>query len=401
MSQGHRLHYGIIGEGQDATITAYGSGIGVGIPDTEQKAWACSTCTFWNAESMGRFCSMCGSRRFFGNSENDYPPQAQAQSQPQNDGREESTFRSTRNDNHNDHGDILHFSPIAEEKRKISSLRNDRPPSIAESPPLEQSFSVMGLLNSSQEGLQSGDSNVHSTKSTPKGKLNEKDFQMSFANWSVSDQGGWTCHACTFVNTNPLHLQCEVCGQNRPPRNSQNANQKVMQEIMETSFRTGQHDFLRKQQEKIEEIEERVIISKRMEEIAEMQAGMLDDFYDEKKETNNTSRTDNTDLMERVRRTEDYIGDLERTQQQENEEQRRMQEMLSERRRQVEMDQRRPSFASAPGQPPSVPQRNQIAAQERLLSQWQQSSREQYSKIAAIRERQQQIMDRWHGGHLE
>ena len=38
----------------------------------------------------------------------------------------------------------------------------------------------------------------------------------SLARLSIEDTGGWTCPDCTFVNTNELHLTCEVCGQKKP-----------------------------------------------------------------------------------------------------------------------------------------------------------------------------------------
>lgn len=398
MDNHRRLHYGIIGEGAEATITAYGAGVGIGVPDHEQKAWACSTCTFWNTESMGRFCSMCGSRRFFGASENSNPTKARTDGNWSTTGYEpEQSQPANCNSTTCDRfpaDDVLQFSPIHAEKKKMSTMDHSLH-DVPQSTPfdksisvMDKSFSVMGLLNSSQEGLSAG--NGISTTQVPQNQLNEKDFQMSFANWSVSDQGGWACQACTFVNTNPLHLQCEVCGQNRPSKTSQNATQRVIQDMMETSFRTGQHDFLRRQQEKIEEIEERFIIDERMQEIEEFQAEMLDES-----ETQRSPQPSTLTIHERARRAETVLDDLERRQAEERVEQQRMEELLQQRRREAEASAKATSSHPNQRRPSLAAERIQLRAQERLLAQWQKSTNDQRTQIASIRERQQQVIDRW------
>jgi hypothetical protein len=233
--------------------------------------------------------------------------------------------------------------------------------------------------------------------------LSEKDFQMSFANWSISDAGAWTCVGCTFVNTNALHLTCEICNQSRPSKKTGPECQKVMQEMFETSFRTGQQDFLRRQQEKIEEVEQRVLSSERVQEIMEVQSEMMEDFIDLKKEAKDLSGSSSNGLnmAEKVQLTDEWIDQLEQVGRKEQEEQGNMEELLSKRRRALGME-RTPTqrFLEAPA-PSSMnlaqSAESEIRAQERLLSQWKQKTKAREPNIAAIRQRQQSIFDKLQG----
>ena len=386
------FHFGVVGEGNDATIAAFGSSLAAGVPAGEAKAWACETCTFWNTETMGRFCSMCGSRRFL-DSEN-----ACAVSSGQiHQGQTTSPlpmqrFVSTRSvsEARDTVSDLpLVFSPTPEGNRKKIKSLNDM--FMRGSPnngnrTLEKSFSVFGLLD---------EVHVDEYAKEPSAKkppvLSARDFQMSFANWSISDQGAWTCGACTYVNTNALHLQCEICGQNRPGNAIKNQSQKVMQDMMETSFRTGQDDFLRQQQERIEEIEERVLASKRMEELTELQAEILDDDAE-------FSRVDTPNIVQKAKLAEEYLDELERARKQELEEQNRMEMILQDRRRRLGMERRTTERCLQEGPITVDSQRTEVKAQERLLSQWKQSYRRKESDIAEIRRKQEEIMKRWQNG---
>ena len=128
-------------EGPDATITAFGSPIVTGVPKSEQKAWTCPTCTFWNTETMGRFCSMCGSRRFPGSEAAAAPPAAT---------KSQQDMRSAMERFHNsESGDTLGespyvFSPLPEDRCKLgSALRSS---SHHGTLALEKSFTIFGLL---------------------------------------------------------------------------------------------------------------------------------------------------------------------------------------------------------------------------------------------------------------
>lgn len=398
MSSDNNFHFGVVGEGPDATIAAFGSSVAMGIPQGEAKAWACQTCTFWNTESMGRFCSMCGSRRFVG-SDADIVTQEQAAARPPMDRLEISVSES---------GDILGdsplvFSPIPGEKGKIGSVKDmlgGRNSSHLGTKALEKSFSVFGLLD--EEHVDEF-AEEPAAKDCKQPALTAREFQMSFANWSISDQGAWTCGACTFVNTNSLHLQCEICGQNRPAKTSQNQCQKVMQDMMETSFRSGQHDFLKKQQEKIEEIEERVIAAERMKEIAALQADMLNGFgAEEEEELASESAPSAAVLAQKAKAqlAEDYLDELERARKQELEEQNQMEALLEDRRRRLGMERMSTERCLQGGPIQIDSQQSQVRAQEQLLSQWKQSYRKKESDIADIRRRQEDIMNKWQHGAL-
>lgn len=389
------FYFGVVGEGPDSTITAFGTAVAMGIPESEQKAWACPTCTFWNAETVGRFCSMCGTRRFL-ESEGSGPCDL--------DGSDSKFPARTKRDSeddyvNNDSSDQIGtscpyvFSPLPEDSKKISSLSDAwamRGSSHHGSKALEKSFTVFGLLDEND----SADASLSDRPPAKQNKrLSAREFQMSFANWSVSDQGAWACPACTFVNTNPLHLQCEICGQNRPAKSTQYQSQRALQEMMETSFRTGQTDFLKKQQEKIEEIEERVILEERMKELAALQAQMLTDF--EAAKNNGAQALRRSTIEQRARISEDYLEDLERVRREERQEQTRMEDLLRERRTALSGDLR--SLGDSPNLNPMQmkAQQNEIRAQEHLLTQWKKSFQKRESDIAEIRRRQDEIMRRW------
>jgi hypothetical protein len=375
----NRLHFGVVGDGPDATITAYGSAVAMGVAsDSEQpKAWTCATCTFHNSETLGRFCAMCGGRRFADPRKFDDSSHSEGHSEEQGDTLGE-----------------LHLLPGGS-------------PRLRQSNNLEGSFSFLNLMDAPPLVNVPMPDSPQSRRTT----LSEKDFQMSFANWSISDNGAWTCVSCTYVNTNALHLTCEVCESKRPKKNAANQSQKVMQDMFETSFRSGQPDFLRKQQEKIEEIEERVIAAERVDEIMEAQEDLMEYLNEEKKDT----IVDGSVVFsaaEKAQLTQQWIDELEQVRRQEREEQQRMQEVVDRRRRELQIMERMASqlqnmertasqrclksLKPSPIEVASSPQ-TKARAQERLLSQWKHSYKSQEPEIAAIRQRQQAIFGRLQG----
>jgi hypothetical protein len=364
----NNLHFGVVGDGPDATITAYGSAASMGVPSEskQQKAWTCTTCAFHNSETLGRFCSMCGSRRFANTRESDDSWQSGER------GEQGDTFR-----------ELPGGSP---RPRQVNNL--------------EGSFSFLNLMDAPPlVDIPKPPDDPQPKRTT----LSEKEFQMSFANWSISDSGAWTCMSCTFVNTNALHLTCEVCESKRPKKNTVNHSQKVMQDMSETSFRSGQPDFLRKQQEKIEEIEERVIAAERMDEITEAQADMMEYLNEEKKDTIVDGRVV-ASAAKKDQLTRQWIDELEQVRRQEVEEQQRMEELADRRRRELQKE----SMATQPqrclkSQKPSpieaaMSPQAAVRAQERLLSEWKQSYKSREPEIAAIRERQHAISRKLQGG---
>ena len=272
---------------------------------------------------------------------------------------------------------------------------------------LEGSFSVLNLLREDIDEQGSPDARK------PAAKLCDKDFMMSFANWSVSDQGVWTCVACTYLNTNPLHLTCEICGQKRPNgKDAANECQKAMQAAFETSIRTGQDDFIKRQQEKIEEVEERVLAAERVDEILEIQQELMEEF-------NMCDGTQNGDngyvhqyQQERATLAQDFISQLEDVRKQEREEQQRVEKALEYRRRELNLKQppyysfeSHPSLAAQPPQPLPPPESTQnpveleVRAQEQMLSRWKQQYSSRAVDIEKIRIQQQEIHERLNGGY--
>ena len=503
MNNGGRYHFGIIGAENEVRIAAFGSSMLVQ-PDENNtpKAWTCSICTFHNAETLGRFCSMCGNARAMGqgsgvaSNENlddgggkpksrdhgisknrrphfdDFddgpaytlspeqnprqnrsvsmpniyvgqqslmPPSIVEQALPpppppppivdedyQRD--QPSSAITPRSRQAHAGGGItpkinrrgremegglqhvpeasesLEYDQPSQQLHESFDFRGDdswtrRTPATRRAKSLDGSFSVLNLLREGfdEEGSPQG--------KKPAAKLSDKDFMMSFANWSVSDQGAWACVACTYLNTNPLHLTCEVCGQKRPnSKNAANECQKAMQDAFETSIRTGQDDFMKRQQEKIEEVEERVLAAERVDEIMEIQEELMDEFneFGNNHEDEYQHGNQYEDQREKATLAQEWIGQLEHVRKQERDEQERVEEALAMRRRQLNID-RTPSHNFATNQGPLPGSRNpeelEVRAQEQMLSQWKQQYDSRADDIEKIRNQQRQIHERLHGGY--
>ena len=163
--------------------------------------------------------------------------------------------------------------------------------------------------------------------------------------------------------------------------------------MMETSFRSGQTNFLKKQQEKIEEIEERVILEERMKELSKLQGQMLADF--EAAKNNGAKSLRKSVVGANAMLSESYLEDLERVRREELEEQNRVENLLRERRAALSQDLRSKEGAPDSNRAHLQTQQHQLRAQENLLSQWKSSFEKRESDISEIRRRQEEIMRRW------
>jgi hypothetical protein len=404
-------HFGLVGSGGGTRIAAYGSLVAIGADTT--KAWTCAACTFHNAETLGRFCSSCGNPRkreenYCGSPRRreekkaipdlraetprlvrdvveDTPPQpwlvrdVVEDTPPQPYGTKIAPPSQEQMDEFS-----LTFSPEEAGKKRTVTLR----PAPEEGG--EGSFTVGNLFGPPPLDTDSKLTQNHTAKPAT---LEAKDFQMSFANWSISDQGAWTCVACTYVNTNVLHLTCEVCGQNRPTKTAGDQAQKEMQSMFENSMRGGQHDFLKTQQEKIEEIEERVMAAERMEEIIELQEGLMEEFQ----APQNSSAPDRE---ENIQLAGQWITELEDVRAQEGEEHKRMDHYLEGKRQTLglkRMNAQRfnlsPTTRPLPGLE-STPEALEVRGQERMLSQWKQQYDGRSDDVKRIRKRQEAIYEK-------
>lgn len=228
---------------KEATI---GTGKLQGMRVSDSGPWGCHGCDFRNAEGRGRFCTMCGIPRLLNNS------------------RMMKNI-STQRSHHVGDGP----SGKGLTAQTCSKSSQD---AFAQ---MDKSFSVLGLLENECDDTGTALTDSVDRQSEESNALNKRDFQMSFANWSMSDQEAWTCSACTFVNANPLHLQCEVCGQNRPTKSNRGAGMKAHHpEDLQASYSTGQSHFLLKQQEEMEQIDEHDLVLARLREFKEYEEEM-------------------------------------------------------------------------------------------------------------------------------
>jgi len=161
---------------------------------------------------------------------------------------------------------------------------------------------------------------------------------------------------------------------------------------------------LRDQQPRIEEIEERGIAEERIKEIAVLlQAQMISEFEGEKKETKEpmaqasiTGATRSYSIGEKVKVTEEYLDGLQRGRQQKYKEQQKMEAVLHERRIQLAMVRMGTErYLQQTALMHGRSQQNQVRAQEQLRSQWKHASRQKEKDLAAIRQHQDDIMNKW------
>jgi hypothetical protein len=362
---GSGLNFALVGEGSDARIFAFASLSSLTVAGesqkTENSGWICTRCSYENADKWNRVCSVCGCGK---------------------DGAEAKPRKTVR----------YQFAK-------------------------EVSLSVESLM-------EAADDIVPSTTRIAKGQVDskvEKELMMSYANWSLCDQGGWTCLSCTFLNQNSLHLTCEVCQQVRPPKESsaQPFSQRSFQEFMNESLaKLGQEDYLQKQRERILQLEERALEEERMKEIAEIQRELFAKIAEEREKVFNTTQEakkvdeeneaqteappsserdreskeivshclDEIDEAKRIlERTHERIKRLESIRQQQAEEQTKMKELLEQ---QMEMLKKARESTDRPNGVMSA----EYNAQQKMLEFWREEFVTREKRMVEIRVQQDLLL---------
>eukprot|EP00543_Licmophora_paradoxa_P003631 CAMPEP_0202454088 /NCGR_PEP_ID=MMETSP1360-20130828/11900_1 /ASSEMBLY_ACC=CAM_ASM_000848 /TAXON_ID=515479 /ORGANISM="Licmophora paradoxa, Strain CCMP2313" /LENGTH=438 /DNA_ID=CAMNT_0049073319 /DNA_START=68 /DNA_END=1384 /DNA_ORIENTATION=+ len=232
-----QVRFGVVGEGKDRKILGYGSSAYIE-PTTETIPWVCLKCSFENPDSNERKCGMC-----------------EAMSGP------------------------------ARKVRKSSMMFGMQAmPSVAEGQTFEDSTEANGDLWTKNrnsivlDGMLGMNALIEDPddEDNEEGEVTKENLMMSFANWSISDTGGWSCPSCTYMNQSSMHLSCEVCETPRPVKKNPTTIGQYgsVSEFLTASFCTqggNVNEEVERQLNAFAEFEGMVVEQERMEEMLDIQ----------------------------------------------------------------------------------------------------------------------------------
>lgn len=438
-----KLNFAIAGDGESKKICAFQSHSDRDLSTkrrtaTNEVEWICSSCTYVNHGSH-KFCSMC-----------------------RHDKKEEKVGQKSTAEKH-----VTIFREIDNSVATVSTtteysegsnnaygrFSSAKPTTTLESVHNEEGFS--GRTGSSGMSRPNLDENKNSSaetsfrfddlvtgmqKPSPANRgVSDQEFNMSFGNWSIRDNNAWTCVSCTYVNADPLHLICAVCGQDRVMYSDQDGGENALGEstvlnysVFNESIVSGQDHIIEKQRQKILELERKAIERERTDELLNMQYNLLDEISRDNEgkrgsETacsqnpasknksgrdadshrnvsshrNKTDRRDSvTEWESRLEESRKRIEELEKMHREEREEQRMMEEVLRRERHQIETEEGT-RVTRGDGKNRSLVRGSssrvlQLRAQERMLHDWNEQWEVRQHQLEEIRRQQQALLAKYH-----
>jgi hypothetical protein len=201
-----------------------------------------------------------------------------------------------------------------------------------------------------------------------------------------NSDGNWTCVACTFVNTNPNFLSCEVCAQSRTTEPAETFRLKGRLTPANRDKYAAQQTCLQVQKEKIEQVEERAILDERMKEIIEMQQQLLAEIEEEKNSNGAPSPLSRSNSARHLQETQTRIDGLQ-------------DDLLRERSDQVHVElqlrvsQRNLFQQQEQNTRTSSHDIKEYLDQERMLRSWKYQWDERHESLNQIAEFQKQLED--------
>jgi len=332
-------------------------------------SWECPSCSYRNADRWNPKCSMCGTVL-----------------QEEEEGLDEQPH-----DDDNCEANITSPSNVVLVTRSSSLTSSDKPRrrSIFKKEK-DKSMSLGSLL----QDICEKDEESHSRPtSSPPSKLAAK---------QAAAGGCWTCDACTFVNSNPLHLACEVCSTKKPKdaalANSNASIRELFNSRASFSLSTSSSSASVKEQlAALQAFEERTLKKEQMDEIIEHQRRLIAEFSSSQAALSalnenkaETAYVDDETLRRTRMEMQKSSGDLLEMEQlhfAEKEEQEAMEEFL--KRRKIEIEAEEDIVLSEevkPGAQSVSPQEHQWKAQMRMLRQWRHQWNLRDEELRQIRE---------------
>jgi hypothetical protein len=248
-----------------------------------KMSWKCCACSYENCSTLSSDCSICGMKR----SDIDEETAQGDASNWMNDsastmGNSFGTFDGDNSSNslslHNSfsmHEDDLPFMRIEDESKltprtaKRATFNSSMPAT------LHSSFSSIRSTRSTRSAFRGRRSPRRAARAAVSVEPDLHSSVMSFCDWNPNEKiQSWPCDQCTFVNENPLHLACEMCGHRRKvPTNSvaaAAASQEEEEKEEEVHFADSNTDD--------SEEDLRLIQEEQMRELIEVQRDIMADF---------------------------------------------------------------------------------------------------------------------------
>ena len=199
--------------------------------------------------------------------------------------------------------------------------------------------------------------------------------------------GAWTCIACTFVNTNPEFLSCEVCSQSRTeePVDTCPPLKGRLTPTNRDKF-AAQQTCIQVQKEKIAQVQERALLDERMKEIIEMQQQLLAEIVEEQRSSKSAPSSLSKEASERsLQETQTKIDGLH-------------EELLRERSDQVHVElqlrvSQRNLLQQQQNAQVSTCEMTEFLEQERLLRSWKDQWEERRESLTQITVFQKELED--------
>lgn len=171
--------------------------------------WECAGCGSVNQSALSNECSLCGMLRSV-----DFDVSDVSESMA---GDDEESFSSMFDGNASEASLSHHnFSILDKQPEMVDRQLVDRQQRGHMSMPVMQSsFSSIASQQTTRTALNRRPVHTSSLRDRAAG-LDDDGSVISFRNWNGNKKvKPWECGACTFINDNPLHLVCEMCGNRR------------------------------------------------------------------------------------------------------------------------------------------------------------------------------------------
>jgi rubrerythrin len=346
------LHFGVFGNGPSKRVVSFRSSCSS--DDACFSRWECKECNYENGDAASRNCSMCGTIRRLGSIEKDSNFLQNALSV--------ATMNEDVNDNERENMiGRMNASFKQSSLRRFLFKHNESNNDSSLYPGLPNDIQIQGK---------------------------EDDFATSYALLSLEECGHWACPDCTFVNTNELHLMCEVCGRTKP--SNWNKSHDVLNQM---SLRISDPSFLEPQINGLKKFEE-------MAKDKELATSLLDS---KKHIFTSTLASDQFDLVELQSILEEGESTLNMLRKQYDDELKEFNDMV-QHQRQVAKDIEKiegmsprdilERIGTRPGAQSISAQVLQWQGQERMLADWKLQLNDRHEELEEFHRHQQESLSR-------
>eukprot|EP00549_Striatella_unipunctata_P013445 CAMPEP_0118687932 /NCGR_PEP_ID=MMETSP0800-20121206/8649_1 /TAXON_ID=210618 ORGANISM="Striatella unipunctata, Strain CCMP2910" /NCGR_SAMPLE_ID=MMETSP0800 /ASSEMBLY_ACC=CAM_ASM_000638 /LENGTH=220 /DNA_ID=CAMNT_0006585155 /DNA_START=1 /DNA_END=664 /DNA_ORIENTATION=- len=206
-----------------------------------------------------------------------------------------------------------------------------------------------------------------------------KEMGASFAAWTGADKEAWICAVCTYVNQS-IHLACDVCGTTRPTQEEK----KVTITDFDGSLNSAQAFMVAEQNRQLAKAEQRVLERERMDEFIRDQESRIKEIQEKvtKQKAAEANKEEAARLRSQLQECLERLDRLEIVHEEEKEEQK---EVFDRQVKRNDLRGRRDSKEAL-----------EWNGQQRLLDEWQASWHDRQSLLEKIRKQQQSLLNTLH-----